>query len=173
VILGDPSSGIQPTDPLMIERVVPRTGVNPILNAPLAPTTSTNPQENPINGHEYHAVADLQFACIFQLEVPRDCNLVAEDKGCDCKPSELLDWMNVPYNKPLCQPPGGGVAGTTQYFAKAYPGLRELQVLKEYGSNSVVTSICPKQTTGAADDPSFGYNPVIPAFIERVRGALR
>jgi hypothetical protein len=79
----------------------------------------------------------------------------------------------VPYNKPLCQPPSGGPAGTTQYFAPAYPGLRELQVLQDFGSNSVVTSICPKQTTGVTDDPSYGYNPALRAFIDRVRGALQ
>ncbi|HEY3236197.1 MAG TPA: hypothetical protein VGJ84_15880 [Polyangiaceae bacterium] len=174
VILGDPQNGVLPTDPLMSESVVPRTGTNPILNVPLAPVTSTNPNENPINGHEYHAVAELQFACIFPLDTPLDCGFVAEDRGCDCRPLELIDpTNNMPYNKPLCQPPTGGPAVTTQYFAKASPGLRELQVLKDFGSTSVVASICPKQTTGAVDDPSFGYNPVVPAFIERVRGALR
>jgi hypothetical protein len=173
VILGDPSSGVLPTDPLMLETPVPRTGTSPIVNVPLAPVTSTNPKENPINGHEYHAVADLQYACIFQLEVPRDCTIVAEDKGCECKPRDLTDVYMVPYNKPLCQPPSGGPAGTTQYFAPAYPGLRELQVLQDFGSNSVVTSICPKQTTGVTDDPSYGYNPALRAFIDRVRGALQ
>jgi hypothetical protein len=114
----------------------------------------------------------LQYACIFPLDAPRDCTLVAEDKGCDCKPSELADVNMVAYNKPLCQPAGTTATGTTQYFAKGYPGLRELQVLKDYGPNSIVASICPKQTTGAVDDPNYGYNPAVGAIIDRLKEVL-
>jgi hypothetical protein len=137
--------------------------------APENSPTVGSPQANSINGHEYHAVADLQYACIFPLEARRDCTLVAEDKGCDCKQSELSDVNRVAYNKPLCQPPGTANTGTTQYFAKAYPGLRQLQVLKDYGPNSIVASICPKHMGGDIEDPSYGYYPALDAFYDRLK----
>ncbi len=38
----------------------------------------------------------------------------------------------------------GGPPTSTEYYAKAYPGTRELQVLKDVGEMAVVASICPK-----------------------------
>jgi hypothetical protein len=175
MILGDPASGVNPTDPLMIETPTPRSG-NSLYGGPMAPENSPtvgSPQANSINGHEYHAVGDLQYACIFPLETPRDCTTVAGDTACDCKPGELNDPNGVPFNKPVCQPPTGGPAGTTQYFAKAYPGLRQLQVLKDYGSNSIVASICPKETTGTTLDPSFGYNPTLYSIFNQGFGTFK
>jgi hypothetical protein len=75
-------------------------------------------------------------------------------------------------NKPLCNPPGGGPAGTVQYFAKAHPGLRHLAVLRGYGKNAIVASICPKNATGTLADPAFGYNPAMNVLIERFRAGL-
>ncbi len=148
----------------MQESIDPRTGSNPITNDPIAPPTS-GPKQNPINGHEYTASAlrdDLQYACIFPLDAAKDCSGTA---SCDCRSGEGGD-------KPLCQDPTTGqVAATpTQYWAKGYPGLRELETLKEYGSNSIVASICPKilDTTNA----NYGYNPAVAAIIERLKSAL-
>jgi hypothetical protein len=175
VILGSPNTDtndapIPPTDPLMIETPDPRTGTNPITMAALAPPTSTDPRANPINGHEQLNMGnrDLQYACIFPLAKPLTCDQAAFDanKGCDCFMEDLA------YNRPLCQPPAGGAPTITQNFAKAYPGTRHLQVLREFKDNSIVASICPK----IADDnkkPDYGYNPAVKAIIDRLKEALK
>jgi hypothetical protein len=172
-ILGDlkTSPPTPPSDPLMVEQPAPRMGNNPATNAAVAPESSTDPQANPINGHEYNPnpLGDLQYACIFPLRASRDCT--AGTRGCDCGTDD------IPFNKPLCNPPGGGPAGTTQYFAKGYPGLRHLQVLKDFGDNSIVASICPKvvdpsRVPGGASDPNYGYNPAVAAIIDRLKAVL-
>ncbi len=179
-ILGTPVSGLDPKDPLMIEQVAPRSGTNPRTKTMLAPATSTNPKENPINGHEYNNVDadDLQYACIFDLpETSKDC---LGASSCDCgampadtNPLTAIQTKVTANNSPLCNPPAGGAPSTTQYAAKGYPGLRILQVLKDYGPNSIVASICPK-VSKAADkaDASYGYNPAVTAIIDRLKVAL-
>ncbi|HYP90094.1 MAG TPA: hypothetical protein VEQ59_18115, partial [Polyangiaceae bacterium] len=77
------------------------------------------------------------------------------------------------FNRPLCQPPGGGPADITQNFAKAYPGTRHLQVLREFGDNSVVASICPKIVDKAGNSPDYGYNPAVKSIISRLKEALK
>ena len=178
VILGHPEAenpadaSAKPTDPLMREQSDPRTGTHPITQEAVAPETSTNPIENSINGHEYvnNDGGDLQYACIFPLAESRDCADV-ENLACDCTESDL------PKNRPLCNPPEGGEAGLTQYYAKAYPSLRLLQALRDFGDNSIVASICPKVTDpeavgGGAQDPAFGYNPAIAALVDRTKAVL-
>jgi hypothetical protein len=75
-------------------------------------------------------------------------------------------------NSPLCQ---GGANINTQTSAKAYPGARELQVLKDLGDNAIVASICPKvvQSKDPNSDPNYGYNPAVGAIIERLKEALK
>jgi hypothetical protein len=167
LILGDPALGVPPTDPLMIESPDPRSGTHPLLGLPVAPATSTDPQENPINGHEQLVTKrdDLQYACIFPLATPRVCDDTVFI--CDCNAEDLER------NRPLCQPPGGGAADTTQYFVKAYPGIRHLQLLKELGARSVVTSVCPKTVTGDVLDASYGYNPLSTSIVEYAAPILR
>ncbi len=173
MILGAVDNGTLPSDPLMIETVDPRTGSHPLTGEAVAPATSNNPQENEINGHEQGVTKrdDLQYACIFPLLESRLCmgGAGAAASACDCNPED------VDRNRPLCQPPGGGAAGTTQYFAKAYPGLRHLQVLKDFGPNAIVASICPKNIDAVGDpasDPDYGYNPAVGAIINRLKEAL-
>ena len=106
---------------------------------------------NPINGREYDTALarpdgvpdDLEYACIFPLPVPRDCTLADPNiDDCDCYDGFI--------DNPLCeQEPGVSAAGTTQYWAKAYPGLRQLDVLRGYGANSVVASICASKVSAA------------------------
>jgi hypothetical protein len=63
----------------------------------------------------------------------------------------------------------------SQIKAKGYPGTRELQVLKDYGSNSIVASICPKNVTAQGDekaDANYGYNPAVAAIVDRLKEAL-
>lgn len=172
---------VGPLDPFMIESIDPRPvgAANPITGDLIAGIDSNDPLANAINGHEVNHNAldarypdglpardDLQYACIFPLEEPkRDC--VPLDSTCDC-------GAEPDRNRPLCQEPNsGGQAGTTQYFGKAYPGTRILQVLRDFGSNSIVGSICPKITTGPVEDPNYGYNPAVQAIVDRLAATLK
>jgi hypothetical protein len=136
---------------------------------------------NALNGREYDTTQgtatepgtppradDLQYACISPLPVPRDCAALNPNQdNCDCYQGVL--------DRPLCeQAPGTSVAGTTQYWGKAYPGLRELQVLKDYGertSNSIVASICALEVRDTSS-PNYGYRPAMEALISRMAERL-
>jgi len=179
VILGDakPTGGgkpVPPSDPFMIETPDVRSGTNPIVNVAIQPPNSSTP--NVINGHEQNIPAfdDLQYACTFPLKTPKTC--MNGDSACDCSPDKMgkLDAV-VAANSPLCQNGGKGEVSATQTSAKAYPGARELQVLKDLGSNAIVASICPKVTTTADpnSDPNYGYNPAVGAIINRLKDALK
>jgi len=174
MMLGD--SGSRPTDGLMLETNIDRStlgfGPHPLTGDALAPATSTNPKQNSINGHESNIpdAIDLQFACIFPLLTLRDCSATSTN-NCDCRSQDIT------YARPLCQPPGGGATGTTQYFAKAYPGLRQLELIRQFGhitNNSIAASICPKvQSAGMpTTDPNYGYNPAVTALVDRMKSAL-
>ncbi|HEY0464356.1 MAG TPA: hypothetical protein VGC79_09120 [Polyangiaceae bacterium] len=177
-LVGDPSASPprQPSDPFMIESPAARVGSNPNLPSQIVPVNSTNPKANAINGHERNIPKydDLQYACTFPLITPKQCP--SGDALCDCAPGKDGSTNElIATNSPLCQPPGGGVPGTTQYFAKAYPGTRQLTVLKDLGQNAIAASICPKITTATgspSSDPNYGYNPAIGAIIDRLRDAL-
>jgi hypothetical protein len=166
-ILG--SAGSPPEDALMYETSVDRTKLalpqtHPSELARLAPSTSTDPEENPINGHE-SMIDDgsrLQPACVMELAAPRDCE--GSESGCECIPD------NAQYNLAICE-------GTRQVRAAAYPSTRELGVLRDYGDlfgSSVVGSICAKGSVSSerAGEPSFGYRPVLDALIDRMNDAL-
>lgn len=130
---------------------------------------------NAINGREYDttqgqdargAPDDLQYACIFDLVPPRDCaeRDLAAGEACDCYEGDL--------DRPLCeQNPGQSAPGTIQYHAKAYPGGRHLEVLKDYGANSIVASICARNA-GDQARPDFGYRPAIAAIVDRLKEQL-
>ena len=177
VILGDvsgyPAKESLPKDPLMIESVDYRTGTNPITGDQVVPPSQ--PLANKINGNEWTIPKhdDLQYACIFPLVkvdqatgniTPdvRDCSTPGTYAGCDCE-----DKAN---DNPLCQVAAGG-SPTDQVRAKAYPGLRELQVLKDVGGQGIVGSVCPAQLN-APSDSDFGYRPAIGAIIDRLKQAL-
>jgi hypothetical protein len=163
IILGDPATLIPPADPHMIETVSPRSGTNPITgDAIKQPGDATNP----INGSEWTIKNkdDLQYACIFDLPETRNCG-DASIVSCDCK-----DPLN---DNPLCQPdPVDPTKRTLQTKAKAYPGVRELQVLKSIGSQGITASVCPKQLS-ATDQPDYGYRPAIGSIIDRLKIALK
>ena len=175
VILGDPEADppVLPTDPFMVEATQDRTFLpisqrHPIVSdVTLVSASSLNPNANVINGHEQVDVthSDLQYACTFPLDVPRVCDWASNaDKGCDCFEDDLA------HNRSLCQPSPSGPADTLQRSAKAYPGLRHLQVLKEVGDAAIVASICPKVLDRTADD--YGYNPAVAALIDRVTNSV-
>jgi hypothetical protein len=91
------------------------------------------------------------------------------DPNCDCGPG------TEGRNRSLCSQNGAGQVGNTQYHAKAYPGLRHLQVLKDFGDNAIVASICPKNPSSAdpRNDPNYGYNPAVAAIVDRLKEALK
>ena len=156
----DSVAAIPPASPYMIESEFQRPGVT---------------AGNAINGREYSTLDqsnattntpdDLEYACIFPLAAPRDCTQRdAATEACDCYQGSV--------DRPLCeQTPGTSQAGTTQYWAKAYPGTRHLEVLKDYGANSITASICARNVTdqNAAD---YGYRPAIAAIVDRLKEQL-
>lgn len=157
--LGNPAGPIEPADPHMVEAMMPRGGI-PGVNATL--------MEDPKNGHEWanSTGADLEYACVFKLPAPRDCNAAgASPNNCDCFGQSPIDDHN-----PLCQ-----LDNTTydnmQRYAKAYPGIRELQVLKDFGNNSVVASICARNLA-VATQPDYGCRPAMNALVSAMRSAL-
>jgi hypothetical protein len=172
LILGNPGNETTPPQPpgdkLMFETPKDRTTLfgnapHPLIGDAMLANAGTMGRPNSINGHESNIAdnSDLQYACIFKLPETKNCAMGAA--ACDCKTSDQG------FNRPLCN-------GTTQEYAKAYPGTRELRVLKDYGAkgtqNSIVASICPK-TLSNMQDASYGYNPAVAAIIDRLKEALR
>jgi len=166
VILGDPDKGVPALDPHMQETTDPRPGTNPITGTDMAEPGSPL-MADPISGHEQPKKTDSpQFACIFPLLEPFVCT----DAACDCA---------KPDGNPLCQSPAGDYA-QTQYYGKAYPGLRELSVLKGIGDQAIVASVCPanmdetteKDASTENDAPDFGYRPAIGALVDQLKSKL-
>lgn len=194
-------------DPLMIESSNPRTGTHPITGQALASPDSAQ-LANSINGHEwYTSNMDVQFACIFSLQfqltagsadATRICDLVTacgapsdsdEYKicarrfdGCPCTltagASSTVNPLDPTVShSPLCQA-ANNTYGNKQFFAKAYPGLRELQVLRGFydvtgSDNAIVGSICPKDLNPANKwSAGYGYNPAVMALVDRLKEKL-
>lgn len=168
------TGAFEPLDPLMRETPEVRTGQNPATGEALAPPTSP-PLANSINGHEWNSmgdVMDLQYACIFPLDTPQPCpsqeDYYDSIRNGDALPACECSFYGDPsFSNPVCQS-ATGEYGQTQYFGRAFPALRQLDVLRRFGANSVVASICPKET----QDPSavdYGYRPFADAMLERLR----
>ena len=165
VILGDPDKGILPLDPHMQEKTEERTGTNPITGTDMA-SSAAGLMADPISGHEKPEDDSPQYACIFPLLEPLSCS----GPTCDC---------NHPEGNALCQDPSGAY-GATQHYAKAYPGVRELSVLKAIGDQAIVASVCPSNmdeatetdATTANDAADFGYRPAIGALVDQLKGKL-
>lgn len=173
MMIGDDENDVPPTDPFMIESSAPRMGQSPVTPFTLSPPSSTNPQENPINGHEKNDVdhSDLQHACIFHLPKPILCE--PEMYGCDCAPDSGGDQSYViAENSALCQPPGGGPATTTQYFGKAYPGTRQLTFARQMGERAAPASLCAWQMSNT-DSPDYGYGPAFEGLLKRIAKTIK
>ena len=164
-IVGDPLNAggvISPRDVHMVESIKPRNTL---------PGPGSGPNADPFNGHEWDPSkdmaspnADLQYACVFELNPPKTCT---EQADCDCFGPNLADMQN-----PLCQNAQGQYT-TTQLRAKGYPGIRILQVLRGIqASQAIVASICPANVRDKSRD-DYGYSPAIRALVGRLRNALR
>ena len=162
LILGDPAKGTRPADAHMWESQEARTGgESPATGTKLAPSTAGFGAD-PISGHEQPDLAGtLQFACTFPLLAPIECKGKSE---CDC-----FD----PAGNPLCQSASGDYT-TQQVAGKAFPGLRQLSVLKGIEKQAIVASVCPAnmEEAGSQDAPDFGYRPAIGALIDRLKEKL-
>jgi hypothetical protein len=165
LMLGDPGTGNAPGDPFMIESSVARSGSHPLTGASVEPITAPG-GASPINGHEYNTGnGDLQYACIFELPEPRDC--ATENTGsCDCVDGQVTTLAEA--QNPLCQAAGSAAPDNLQRYAKAYPSTRILQVLRGLSQGAVVSSICPANLTDPSS-PDYGYRPVIPPLMDKVR----
>jgi hypothetical protein len=173
-IAGSPGTAWQPASNGMPE--VASTPPAPPSEPTMLESSASRPNVrvgNPINGRDYDTGVsengspdDLEYACIFPLPTARDCTQrsIANGDACDCYEGAL--------DRPLCEAtPGNGTPGTTQYWAKAYPGLRQLQVMHGLGQSSAVASICARNTTDPAR-PDFGYRPAMRAIIEGLKPQL-
>lgn len=196
IVLGDPTASPPkpPTDPLMIDSVEPRTATttgNPLGDEALPAGIDSPADKNPVNGHEWdtartpqQANSDLQYACIFDLPETKDCSKRTVD--CDCidgSASSADAGVDAAggngssggaaagsggpsqYKSPLCQQ-SDGKYGTEQRRAKAYPGLRHLQVVQGLKTQALAASICPAHLDIDRTDPTYGYNPVIDLIVE-------
>ena len=166
IILGDPGARVPPLDPLMRESFGLRAGENPVTGEPMA--TPATPNANSINGHDRSIPDrdDLQYACIFPLlpDTERDCAAAcARENGCDCRNPENDD--------PLCDVDPGKGTPTRQARGKAYPGLRQLGVLKGLEDQGIVGSVCPAQLGDAGRD-DYGYRPAIGAIVDKLKQTL-
>ena len=173
MLVGDGEHNVPPTDPLNRESIDPRSGKSPLTNAPLVGADSTDPLANASNGHE-HSVpdrGDLQYACTFPLAAPVTCP--DGDTNCECSPDGTgnTDALTAA-NSPLCQAPAGGPSGSTQYFAKGYPGTRQLLLARTLGSRAAPASICPKDAK-VESSQSFGYVPALNALVNRLAVTLK
>ena len=155
---------VLPTDVHMVESITPRAGLAPPNSAPSA---------DPIHGHEWDPSmasptpnADLQYACTFPLNPPKTCS---DQVDCDC--FVPAGGNAAAAQNPLCQNATGQYSNV-QTRAKAYPGIRQMQVLQGLGDQAVVASICPSNVTNmtAAD---FGYRPAVGALVKRMASVLR
>jgi hypothetical protein len=142
-LLGDAAAGVLP-DAHMIESPSPREGLS-----------RSAASWDPFHGYEHAqgttGQGELQYSCVFDL--PEGDFATCPD--CDCKTDK----------NPLCENHDGTLV---QERAKAYPGVRQLQVLRSIGEQGIVASICAKQVT---DDTrkDYGYQAAIEALVERLK----
>ncbi|MCC6647423.1 MAG: hypothetical protein IT374_17855 [Polyangiaceae bacterium] len=194
-VLGKPEASppVPPLDTLMVEAVTSR--FKPGLTHVVTGEPLEDGKWNSVNGNEYESYKqDLMFACVFPL--PKE-EVAAQDclagECADCQDPNQVDYnvlrkdpsATMPLAKdsknPVCAPPvdaanpaGPGQYGkydAKQYRAKAYPGLRFLDVMKRYGGNSIPASIC---AANAADPTAadYGYRPAVAAIVDRLKANL-
>jgi hypothetical protein len=163
------TNGAPPTDPLMREDNTARSGKHPITGEEISATTA-----NRINGREWDSgKQDLMYACKLPLATPKDCS--GDDPNCDCQygaPGDpATEAAATAAHNPLCQQDDNAAFGTTQYWAKAYPGGRFVEVMNRFQAGSIVASIC---TPNVADTnfADFGYRPAVNAIIDRLKSQL-
>jgi len=109
-------------DPHMIESIAPREGIAGFAGDRMI---------DPINGGDRHVPEgdDLQYACI--------ASRAEATKSADCAAADAH------LKNPICS------AGGIQAYAKAYPGLRHLRIVRDLGASGFVASLCRDSYTAA------------------------
>lgn len=162
-LVGGP--GVAPEDAHLVGSIEPRPELAP-------PDSSVG--ADPIHGHEYDnpEQSDLQYSCTFPLPEPQNCS--EGDPTCDCALHQIpgtAELVPSSPNRPLCQAPDSSY-GTIQYFAKAYPPSRVLEVLAGLPSTSFVGSICPKILDPAQSSATaYGYNAILGGLVHDILGS--
>jgi len=116
-------NGGAPLDPFMRASIEQRSG-----NSPATGESTTS--ANGINGGDRTIPENdnLQYSCIFPLQTQLQGGTI----DCDC--------VEGVCDSPICD-------GEVQVAGKAYPGLRQLQLARSLGNQSIVGSICPPAIT--------------------------
>ncbi len=161
-VLGkDPASfNYDGIDPHMIQSITPRA----TLEGPAAVGSNGS---DPFHGREWDTGGkDLQYACTFALAQEKPC----DKEGTGCSISNDCDGIKA---TPLCKSDDSKV----QVRAKAYPTIREFQVVRELKSQGIIASLCPenpltKTLSDGKDDPTYGYRPAVKAIVDRLKDAL-
>ena len=170
MILGDPGSNVPPTDALMFESPFDRTtlqGLNQTHPIPALGTSGACERTAPRPSDQRQRVRSAgPGRPAVRLHLPAAPRRGSAERRPDATAARVSS--------------GSGQAALqrapSRRFAKAYPGLRHLQVLKGIGeqvpgvNNAIVASICPKITD--RNNPAYGYNPAIAAIIERLKEQL-
>ncbi len=144
-------------DPHMVQSTTPRPGL---------PPPSAADDADPIHGREWDTgKGDLQYACTFALDEPRTC----EPSGncVDC----IIGSVNTSgfNDSPACDTTSTPVK---QVRAKAYPGIRPLQLARLLGDNAVASSICPLPPASPPSGPVVNYRPAMDQLGDRMARSL-
>ncbi len=167
-ILGrDPLSyDLSGIDPRMVQSTTPRAG----RPAPDAPDFAGADPGNASHRDWDTGKADLQYACTFAL--PPDFQKPKDDLG-DCKNASdapLCDARRAASGVCGASPNAPG-CGRKQVRAKAFPTIRELEVVRGLGEQGIAASLCPQEIL-SADSPLYGYNPGVKAIVDRLANAI-
>ncbi|HVJ89636.1 MAG TPA: hypothetical protein VM580_07510, partial [Labilithrix sp.] len=149
-------------DPHMIQSVEPRTGVGLTVGNDVRGDNGSDP----VHGREWNtAKGDLQYACTFRLPLKMERVCAQADNSCDCIPNSGLA-------PPLCD----SADPNRQVRAKAYPTIREFQVVRALGDQGIISSLCPitleKVARDNKNDKTYGYRPAVAVIVDRLKNAL-
>jgi hypothetical protein len=98
----------------------------------------------------------------------------ATQEACDCSTTGLSP-DEVPPVCGLKDPSMPYATGTndytSQYYAKTYPTIREIEVARLLGAQGSIASLCPIHTTdnAAGNDPLYGYRTALTPVVNRLR----
>ncbi len=153
-------------DPRMMQSTTPRAG----RPGPDAPDFVGADPGNASHRDWDTGKADLEYACTFAL--PPSFQKPFDDNG-DCKNAS---------DAPLCEAkraasnvcgtnPGAPGCRRKQVRAKAFPTVRELEVVRALGEQGIAASLCPQETADTTS-PLYGYNPGVKAIVDRLANVI-
>jgi hypothetical protein len=177
-------------DPHMVESYNQRTGVPVPATGFKVADQSTPENTDPIAGREWVTDStapahpglnvDREYACIFPLDMPRDCSSTALmndptlEESCDCAAPSMGEFSHAEVPA-VCNDANPRM----QDSAKAYPTIRELDLARLLGlvpgaNAGIISSLCPIHTKDNADmsDPLYGYRPAMNAIVSALSSEL-